>query len=48
MLPPGLTCAAEIGKVLKALRTLGLEVIIQPRGYATLVHRTGRTRRETL
>ncbi len=23
---------AEIGKVLKALRTLGLEVIIQPRG----------------
>lgn len=26
---------AEIGKVLKALRTLGLEVIIQPRGSAT-------------
>jgi HTH-type transcriptional regulator/antitoxin HipB len=25
---------AEIGKVLKALRTLGLEVIIQPRGRA--------------
>jgi DNA phosphorothioation-dependent restriction protein DptG len=25
---------AEIGKVLKALRTLGLEVIIQPRGQA--------------
>jgi HTH-type transcriptional regulator/antitoxin HipB len=25
---------AEIGKVLKALRTLGLEVIIQPRGGA--------------
>ncbi len=24
---------AEIGKVLKALRTLGLEVIVQPRGY---------------
>jgi len=28
---------AEIGKVLKALRTLGLEVIIQPRGGATPV-----------
>ena len=26
---------AEIGKILKALRTLGLEVIIQPRGAAT-------------
>jgi len=25
---------AEVGKVLKALRTLGLEVIIQPRGGA--------------
>ncbi|MCA1803808.1 MAG: helix-turn-helix domain-containing protein [Xanthomonadaceae bacterium] len=25
---------AEIGKVLKALRTLGLEVIVQPRGQA--------------
>ena len=25
---------AEIGKILKALRTLGLEVIIQPRGVA--------------
>lgn len=25
---------AEIGKILKALRTLGLEVIIQPRGSA--------------
>ena len=25
---------AEIGKVLKALRTLGLEVIIRPRGQA--------------
>lgn len=25
---------AEIGKILKALRTLGLEVIIQPRGGA--------------
>jgi hypothetical protein len=24
---------AEIGKILKALRTLGLEVIIQPRGH---------------
>ena len=26
---------AEIGKVLKALRTLGLDIIIQPRGGAT-------------
>lgn len=25
---------AEIGKILKALRTIGLEVIIQPRGAA--------------
>jgi len=25
---------AEIGKALKALRTLGLEVIVQPRGHA--------------
>ena len=25
---------AEIGKVLKALRTIGLEVIIQPRGHS--------------
>ena len=24
---------AELGKVLKALRTLGLEVVIQPRGH---------------
>lgn len=38
---------AEIGKVLKALRTLGLEVIIQPRGRATPAHLTGRTREET-
>lgn len=38
---------AEIGKVLKALRTLGLEVIIQPRGRATPTHRTGKTREET-
>jgi len=38
---------AEIGKVLKALRTLGLEVIIQPRGRATSAHRTGKTREET-
>lgn len=37
---------AEVGKVLKALRTLGLEVIIQPRGRATPVHRTGRPREE--
>ncbi|MEJ2446135.1 MAG: helix-turn-helix transcriptional regulator [Exilibacterium sp.] len=27
---------AELGKVLKALRTLGLEVVIQPRGQAPL------------
>lgn len=26
---------AEIGKILKALRTLGLDVIVQPRGRAT-------------
>ncbi len=26
---------AEIGKVLKALRTLGLDIIVQPRGGAT-------------
>ena len=38
---------AEIGKVLKALRTLGLEVIIQPRGRATPTHRTGKTPEET-
>lgn len=37
---------AEIGKVLKALRTLGLEVIIQPRGRAP-VRRTDKTREET-
>jgi len=34
---------AEIGKVLKALRTLGLEIIIQPRGLATPARRTGKT-----
>lgn len=38
---------AEIGKVLKALRTLGLEVIIQPRGRAAPAHRTGRTHEKT-
>ena len=38
---------AEIGKVLKALRTLGLEVIIQPRGRAAPPHLTGKTREET-
>jgi len=38
---------AEIGKVLKALRTVGLEVIIQPRGRATSVQSTGKTREET-
>lgn len=30
---------AEIGKVLKALRTLGLEVVIRPRGQASLARR---------
>lgn len=34
---------AEIGKVLKALRTLGLEVIIQPRGRTTPARRIGKT-----
>lgn len=34
---------AEIGKVLKALRTLGLEVIIQPRGHADPACRTGKS-----
>lgn len=33
---------AEIGKVLKALRTLGLEVIIQPRGRAPPGSRPGK------
>ena len=37
---------AAIGKVLKALRTLGLEVIIQPRGRATPTRRTDKTREE--
>lgn len=36
---------AEIGKILKALRTLGLEVIIQPRGQAGLGSRPGKTGR---
>jgi len=38
---------AQIGKVLKALRTLGLEVIIQPRGRATPAYRTGKTGEES-
>jgi len=33
---------AEIGKVLKALRTLGLEVIIQPRGKTAPVSSSGK------
>jgi transcriptional regulator with XRE-family HTH domain len=33
---------AEIGKVLKALRTLGLEVVIQPRGSAGPGDRPGK------
>lgn len=32
---------AEIGKVLKALRTLGLEVIVQPRGTSSPPYRPG-------
>ena len=32
----------EIGKVLKALRTLGLEVIIQPRGWQPEGARSGK------
>jgi len=35
---------AEIGKVLKALRTLGLEVIIQPRSGTTPSPLTGQER----
>jgi len=34
---------AEIGKVLKALRTLGLEVIVRPRGQETPTHRVHKT-----
>lgn len=34
---------AEIGKVLKALRILGLEVVIQPRGHPSTDHRTAAT-----
>lgn len=34
---------AEIGKVLKALRTLGLEIIIQPRGQAGPARGTGQS-----
>jgi transcriptional regulator with XRE-family HTH domain len=37
---------AEIGKVLKALRTLGLEVIIQPRGRTVPSGRPGKTGEE--
>ena len=37
---------AEIGKILKALRTLGLEIIIQPRGRVTPVRRTDESRGE--
>ena len=37
---------AEIGKVLKALRTLGLEVIIQPRGRSVPDARSGKPREE--
>lgn len=37
---------AEIGKILKALRTLGLEVIIQPRGTLTPARSRNQTREE--
>ena len=37
---------AEIGKILKALRTLGLEVIIQPRGRQVAAGRPGKTGEE--
>ncbi len=38
---------AELGKVLKALRILGLEVIIQPRGRVAPARKTGKARKET-
>ncbi len=38
---------AEIGKVLKALRILGLEVIVQPRGQVVPDHYTGETHENT-
>lgn len=38
---------AEIGKVLKALHILGLEVIIQPRGRSVPGNRSGKPREET-
>lgn len=37
---------AEIGKILKALRTLGLEVIIQPRGRQVAAGRPSTTGEE--
>lgn len=39
---------AEVGNVLKALRTLGLEVIIQPRGRVVPVHRPGKTSQKSM
>jgi transcriptional regulator with XRE-family HTH domain len=38
---------AEIGKVLKALRTMGLEIIIQPRGWATSAQRAIKPHKES-
>ena len=38
---------AEIGKILKALRTLGLEVIIQPRGGIPSLPRGSRSSNTT-
>ncbi|MDT8385718.1 MAG: helix-turn-helix transcriptional regulator [Gammaproteobacteria bacterium] len=37
---------AEIGKILKALRTLGLEVIIQPRGRSVQAGHPSKTGKE--
>ncbi|MXZ80070.1 MAG: helix-turn-helix domain-containing protein [Gammaproteobacteria bacterium] len=37
---------SEIGKILKTLRTLGLEVIIQPRGRTMPTHSIGKAREE--
>jgi HTH-type transcriptional regulator / antitoxin HipB len=37
----------EFGMVLKALRTLELEIIVQPRRQVVSTHRTGMTHQET-
>jgi len=38
---------SEVGKVLKALSSLGLDVIIQPRRQVVLVHPPGKTRQKS-